>query len=87
MSKTVNVAELHKLFKSGALKVNDPRARAYVEKYGDQSWEVDALTSSQLRALITTAVRRRVDLDELVRVLREEEEGKKKLRSVLGKVS
>lgn len=37
-------------------KLSDSRAAAYVEKYGDESWELDALDPAVLAELITDAI-------------------------------
>ena len=37
-------------------KVSDSRARAYIEKYGDSSWELDALSPLELNGVIERAV-------------------------------
>lgn len=43
-------------------KVSDPRAREYIREHGRQSWEVDALRPSVLRALIQKAFRALIDM-------------------------
>lgn len=42
-------------------KVADTRARAYVAKYGDRCWELDALPPDQLRARVRSAIESYVD--------------------------
>jgi hypothetical protein len=37
-------------------KVTDSRARTYIETYGDESWELDALDPATITALIQEAV-------------------------------
>ena len=37
-------------------KFNDPRAAGYIEKYGNESWELDALDPTYIRNLIEGAV-------------------------------
>lgn len=44
-------------------KTTDSRANAYIERYGDDSWELDALEPRVLRDLITTTIKRYMDLD------------------------
>lgn len=39
-------------------KMSDSRAKDYVEQYGKQSWELDALSPSYIHKLIDDAVRR-----------------------------
>lgn len=37
-------------------KVSDSRARKYIERFGESSWELDAVSPEQLAALVTDAV-------------------------------
>lgn len=43
-------------------KKADSRSRSYVDRYGDQCWELDALDPATLRTLVTQAVERERDL-------------------------
>jgi len=42
-------------------KLSDSRAKAYIAKFGDESWELDALPPKVLDSLVHKAVERRVD--------------------------
>jgi hypothetical protein len=42
-------------------KVTDSRAGAYIARYGDQSWELDALPPRELNRLVENAINRNVD--------------------------
>ena len=44
-------------------KIKDPRARGYIEQFGDVAWEVDALTPQVLKKVLEDAVTERMDLD------------------------
>lgn len=44
-------------------KITDSRATDYIERYGDESWELDALDPAYLRDLITTTLNDYVDRD------------------------
>lgn len=44
-------------------KKTDTRAKAYIEKYGPISWELDALDSATLTRLIQTTIEKYLDLD------------------------
>lgn len=52
-------------------KIRDSRYSAYARKYGDESWEVDALSPTQLQALVTEALdgvtNRAIESAELVK--------------------
>lgn len=39
-------------------KVTDSRAKAYIDKFGDQSWEVDALPPREMNRLVELAIER-----------------------------
>lgn len=67
-------------------KVSDPRAVEYIRKYGDDSWEVDALDPAVLVQLIEEAIEQRTDPILLSRVIKHEDEQKAKLRKALAKV-
>lgn len=45
-------------------KLTDSRATAYVERFGDESWELDALSPSVIDELITAAVEPYIDRNE-----------------------
>ena len=47
-----------------AEKKGDPRAAAYVEDFGKECWELDALDPSQVYTLITTAIANLAEFDE-----------------------
>lgn len=64
-------------------KESDSRAAGYIERYGDQSWELDALEPSILDALITTTIEAEVDQDEWAKSQKIVSDG----REVLGKVA
>ena len=43
-------------------KITDPRAKWYMEKYGNKSWEVDALNPKILHALVKKNVEGLIDM-------------------------
>ena len=59
-------------------KMSDPRSKAYVEKHGDQYWELDALPPSILNTLLTSALEALLDrsLYEAQKALEETDKGK-----------
>lgn len=63
-------------------KITDPRAGAYIAKYGPTSWEVDALNPEILNALITSEIKKIVDLSVYNDVLEVEKEEKEKLENL-----
>lgn len=60
-------------------KIKDPRAKDYIAKFGNTSWEVDALNPDILHKIIRTAVEELIDTDKFNAMLEQEKEDKKKL--------
>lgn len=46
-------------------KITDSRAKAYIEEFGDESWELDALEPSVLEALVRDAIDEVIDRDKM----------------------
>jgi hypothetical protein len=67
-------------------KITDSRARAYIKRYGDKSWEVDALPPDVLAKLIREAVGKLVDMPKMKEIEAREESDKKRLRQMLKKL-
>lgn len=49
-------------------KVTDSRYKAYIDKYGEESWELDALEPEVISELITKEVWKYVDVDRMSRI-------------------
>lgn len=64
-------------------KMSDSRAAKYVERHGDESWEVDALPPEVLRDLIREALESVVDQDKIDEVKEREETEKNLLRAAV----
>ena len=64
-------------------KKSDTRARAFIETYGDQAVELDALPPAVLRQRLTDAVEARMDLDALADVQRTEKADLQRLAGLL----
>jgi len=62
-------------------KITDPRAKWYIEKFGESSWELDALRPDVLQEIVTNAVEELIDLDLFASVLKQEKVDKEKLAS------
>lgn len=65
-------------------KMDDPRADAYVQKFGNQSWELDALKPEVLQNLISDAVLRIRDDKLWDAALKQEAEDKIVLAEMVG---
>lgn len=64
-------------------KITDPRAKDYIAKYGNKSWEVDALPPPVLTRLIRAAFAKHVDKDKLAAIKAQEEADKDRLRAAV----
>ena len=62
-------------------KTKDPRYKWYTKKYGDESWEVDALRPDVLNKIVTEAIEREVEHPERIETVKKiETEDIKRLR-------
>jgi hypothetical protein len=60
-------------------KLSDPRSGKFLRDHGNQSWEVDALRPEVLNAILTEAIRSRIDISLYESILEAEEEDKERL--------
>lgn len=73
----LNIDQIRKLRPpENPAKLTDSRARAYVELYGDKSWELDAIEPRQLAALVDRAVEDIIDMPLFEANLKKMEEGR-----------
>ena len=63
-------------------KRSDPRAVKYIEQFGNQSWEVDALPPEVLNKLVTNGIVELIDTKKFNKVLEQEEVEQKQLLKV-----
>jgi hypothetical protein len=63
-------------------KLSDPRAEKYIAKFGNESWEVDALPPNVLTQIIEDSISKYINFEKLNAVKEQEEKDKDKLRSV-----
>jgi len=63
-------------------KITDPRARQYIYKFGNTSWEVDALKPQVLHALVKDNVEQLIDMNLFNEQLEKEESNKEELRDL-----
>lgn len=64
-------------------KVADSRYRAYMEEFGDNSWELDAMEPAAMADVITRAVDQYRDMDLWKEAMQTEERGKKTLEMLV----
>jgi hypothetical protein len=60
-------------------KITDPRAKWYIQEYGNTSWEVDALEPDVLHNLLRQHIESRMDMDLFQDILNQEVEDKEEL--------
>lgn len=68
-------------------KITDPRAAAYIKKYGPRSWEVDALPPNVLTRLIRRAFDSEIDTALMDKIKAQEESDKKRLRAAVARIA
>lgn len=69
------------------VKVTDSRSRGYIEQYGDEVWELDAIDPETLRLLIEEAIAAEVDQDEYDAVEAEQDRHRDQLTAVANRWS
>jgi hypothetical protein len=67
-------------------KVTDSRAAKYIEKYGAESWELDALPPRVLNDLARAALAGIVDPDAMNEVIEQEDRDKERLRQAVSAI-
>lgn len=82
---TMEQVKLHKPPPNPA-KITDPRAAGYIQKYGDKSWEVDALPPPVLAGIINTAIDNVLVRPTWNKVLAQEKTDKQRLTEALKSV-
>jgi hypothetical protein len=63
-------------------KMTDSRFEGYAERFGDESWELDALSPDTIGGLIEKEIRQRIDMDLWEEALKEEEDAKDQLAAI-----
>lgn len=66
-------------------KITDPRAKWYIQEYGQTSWELDALPPKELIRLAEAAVIERIDLDLFNDEVEKEGQDTQRLRKMLNR--
>ena len=67
-------------------KVTDSRAKAYIEKFGESSWELDALPPNVLTELVVSAIEEHLDYVKMNKIHEAEESDKRRLRRAVEKL-
>jgi hypothetical protein len=64
-------------------KLTDSRAQAYIAKYGDKSWELDALPPRELNRLVEASIKALTEQDKIDVVIAEEDAQRARLKQAL----
>lgn len=67
-------------------KLTDSRAAAYVEKFGNSSWEVDALPPQRLAQIIRDEFEDVIDMELMDEIKEQEEQDKKELLKAVAQI-
>jgi hypothetical protein len=67
-------------------KVTDSRAAGYIAKFGDSSWEVDALPPNVLSQIVTSSFRSIIDEEKMDAIKAKEESDKERLTAAVSKL-
>lgn len=67
-------------------KITDPRAKDYISKFGETSWELDALSPKDLNELLDKEVQDLLDIELYNKICRQEEKEKDELVRVSGEI-
>jgi hypothetical protein len=67
-------------------KITDPRAKAYILKHGNTSWEVDAIKPEYLNNILTAEIEMNLDIDIYQDVLKLEKSHIKNLKELRNKL-
>lgn len=63
-------------------KLTDSRASAYMDRYGDTSWELDALPSREIERLVMSAIEGVIDMNRFNVAARKERDSRLELKAV-----
>lgn len=68
-------------------KITDSRAAAYIEKFGHESWELDALEPKELRRIFEVEIRSLINKSTMEKVLAREKKERALIEKALSKVA
>jgi hypothetical protein len=67
-------------------KLTDTRSKAYIKKFGNESWELDALPPDVLHQLIEKAILQFLDIMKMKEIITKEESDKEVLTKVVDNI-
>jgi len=78
---TLDQVQQHQLIPNSA-NDKDPRYEKYAEKYGNDTWEIEALQTDILREILEDKITSYIDFEKYDKVLEHEEADKEKMREL-----
>lgn len=60
-------------------KITDSRAQAYIAEFGNESWELDALSPALIQEMVRNAIKSRMDLKKWGHTYKKQEDGRRLL--------
>jgi hypothetical protein len=67
-------------------KLSDSRAKAFIKKWGRESWEVDALEPKVLQDMIRESLTERLDMEVMDAIIEREDQARDRLNGLLGQL-
>jgi hypothetical protein len=67
-------------------KITDTRSARYIDKYGEECWEVDALPPDTLHSLIEASITRYIDVHKMGTIIEKENADKEYLKSTVAEI-
>lgn len=64
-------------------KITDPRATDYIEKYGQVSWEVDAIEPQDMERIVIGHIEENIDMEKYEEILLLERSHKAALKGMI----
>ena len=64
-------------------KITDPRAKEYIKKFGEVSWEVDALTPRVMESIVKNGIEEFIDMDLFNEVMSQESNERNEIKGLI----
>lgn len=64
-------------------KITDPRAKKYIEEFGEISWEVDALRPKVMQDIVRSAIQGTIDMVKFDLILLQENDEREKVQKII----
>lgn len=67
-------------------KLTDPRAKSYIAKFGQVSWEVDALSPEIIEDIVNTNIQSNIDFDQYNLIIQKEQNERDEILDIVSKL-